>query len=310
MTDYPHLSVLLNEILYAFHDKPLRVFVDATLGAAGHSQAILEAHPEIEIFIGIDQDPLALQLAKTRLAPWKDKVHLFSGNFEKLAQFLDELKISSVDGILMDLGVSSMQLDLPEKGFSFSHDGPLDMRMNPHSELSAETIVNQWSEADLGKVFREYGEEKQWKVAAKSITIARALKPIKTTFELVAVLKPVFFWKKKGVNPLTLIFQGLRICVNRELEVLEKVLPEAVEKLDFNGRLAVISFHSLEDRIVKQYFRFAADDKLSSSGIGGVFLDKDPTVRLITRKPIIPSEQEIKVNNRSRSAKLRIVEKL
>lgn len=307
---YPHVSVLLHEFLRFYEDKYIRYFVDGTLGAAGHASALLEAHSEIELFIGIDQDETALKIAKERLKPWKDKVLLVKGNFENLKEHLEKNKIASVDGLLFDLGVSSMQFDIPEKGFSFSHDGPLDMRMNADSLLTAEEIINTWAEQDIARVLRDYGEEKQWRQAARVILKAREEKPIRTTKELAAVLNPIFSWKKKGINPLTLIFQGLRIAVNRELDVLEKMLPQALNCLSPGGRLSVISFHSLEDRIVKNVFRYEADDKESSSGIGGVFIDKKPTVKILTRKPIVPTEEEIASNPRSRSAKLRVVEKL
>lgn len=306
----PHTSVLLSEILNAFDKRHLHTFVDGTLGAGGHSAAILEAHPEIEQLIGIDQDPIAREAALERIKPWNPKVKIVPGNFSGMAAHLAALGITKVDGILLDLGVSSMQLDRPEKGFSFMQDGPLDMRMDPESELTAAEIVNSWSEKDIGIVLRNYGEEKQWRQAASVIVKARAEQPILTTKQLADILRPIFYWKKKGINPLTLVFQGLRICVNRELEVLETVLPAAIELLSPGGRLAVISFHSLEDRIVKNLFRFAASDKHDTSGIGGLFLDKEPIADLITRRPIVPTDEEIERNPRSRSAKLRILEKL
>lgn len=307
---FPHLSVLLNDVLFYFKNSLLKTFVDGTLGAGGHAEAILKNHPEIQTFVGIDQDPLALNIAKQRLEDWKNKTTFISGNFENLARHLDSLKLHKVDGIILDLGVSSMQFDLPEKGFSFMREGPLDMRMNPQDDLTAEEIINTWSEERIGYIFREYGEEKQWRAAAKTIIKARENKHISTTLELAEVLNPIFAWKKKGINPLTLIFQALRICVNRELEVLERVLPEAIEKLSPGGRLAVISFHSLEDRIVKNCFRFSASDKYDTVGIGGVFLDKEPLVKILTKKPITPSDQEIEINPRCRSAKLRVIEKI
>lgn len=306
---YPHISVLFNEVLEAFQGKTLSSFVDGTLGAGGHAEAILNTHPEIECFVGIDQDPEAREMAKKRLSPWQEKLILFAGNFEQLTEATKKAKLDKVDGILLDIGVSSMQLDQAEKGFSFMRDGPLDMRMDPTAHLTAADVVNNWSEEDLGYIFKHYGEEKKWRLAAHTIVQARQKAPILTTFALAAVLKPIFPWKKKGVNPLTLIFQALRICVNRELEVLEKVLPLAIELLKPGGRLAVISFHSLEDRLVKNIFRQAASDKVDTIGIGGLFLDKEPTVDLITRKPICASEEEIGKNPRSRSAKLRVIEK-
>lgn len=309
MHTQPHQSVLFNEILFAFEKTDLNIFVDCTLGAGGHSEGILEAHPEIAIHVGIDQDPNALQIAQERLAPWSGKLKLTHGNFADLAKILQQLQIKQVQGIIIDLGVSSMQLDKAERGFSFMREGPLDMRMNPEAELTAAEVVNTYSEQELGKIFREYGEEKQWRAAARAIVTAREQQPITTTLELAAILRPLFSWKKKGINPLTLIFQGLRIYVNDELNVIEKVLTQAIDLLSPGGRLAVISFHSLEDRIVKNCFRFEADDKYDSYGLGGVFLNKEPRVTLVTRKPICPSEIEVEANPRSRSAKMRVVEK-
>lgn len=307
---YPHLSVLKNECLRAFEGVSLKVFVDCTLGAAGHAEAFLQSYPTIQTLVGIDQDPQGLEIARTRLAPWAHKVKLIQGNFELLDSYLDELGISQVDGILMDVGVSSMQLDQPEKGFSFMRDGPLDMRMDPTHTVTAAHIVNFWPEEELGRIFRDYGEEKQWRKAARTLVEARKAKPITTTRELVDALHSALYrFSKKGLHPLTLIFQALRICVNRELEVIESVLPVAVNRLSAGGRLAVITFHSLEDRIVKHIFQQYASDKVETTGIGGMFLDKDPLVTLLTRKPITAEDREIALNPRSRSAKLRVVEK-
>lgn len=305
----PHTSILLDEILNYFKDKELKYFVDATLGAGGHSEALLKTHPEIEMLIGIDQDPLAREISSKRLAPWNDHVHILSGNFSDISLHLAKLDIRQVDGILFDLGVSSMQFDIPEKGFSFMRNGPLDMRMNPEKILTAAEIINTWSEAELGRIFRDYGEEKRWRAAARAIVAARQNKPIETTLELADILQKAIPYVKKGINPATLIFQALRICVNAELEVLEAAIPAAISLLNPGGLLAVISFHSLEDRIVKNAMRFAASDKFNTEGIAGVFLDKEPIVNLITKKPIIPSLEEVAANPRSRSAKLRIVEK-
>lgn len=307
---YPHIPILVEEILSFFKDSKLRYYVDGTLGAAGHAEAILNAHPEIERFIGIDQDDLSLEIAKGRLSPWEDKITLIKGNFEDLDIILKKEKVPFVDGMLFDLGVSSMQLDRAEKGFSFMRDGPLDMRMDPNSFLTAEKIVNEWDEKEIGRILREYGEEKQWKRAAFAIIQARKTTPILTTGELKALLSPLFSWKKKGVNPLTLIFQGLRIAVNRELDVLESMIPKSLAHLQKDGRLGVITFHSLEDRIVKNAFRFAASDKFDTVGIGGVFRDKEPTVKILTKKPTVASDEEVTNNPRSRSAKLRFIEKL
>lgn len=301
-----HKSVLLHEILQFFEGKTIKTFIDGTLGAGGHAAAILESHPEIQQYIGIDQDPEAIAIAEKTLLPWKGKVLIKYGNFLEVIKNQKD----PVDGILLDLGVSSMQLDRPEKGFSFMRDGPLDMRMDPSNDLTAATIVNQWSENEIARVIRDYGEEKRWRAAARSIVAARQKEPILTTLQLEQLLFPVLRTDKKGIHPLTLTFQGLRIAVNRELEVLEKGLPLAIEILNPEGILAVISFHSLEDRLVKNAFRYAASDKEDTSGYRGHFLDKKPLVHILTRKPVEPSPEEIQANPRSRSSKLRIIQKI
>lgn len=307
----PHQSVLPLEIIESFAGFNCRYFVDATLGAGGHALALLAAHPEIELYIGIDQDPDAIAIATKRLAPWQHKLLILQGNFADVAELLAQHQITSIDAMLMDLGVSSMQLDRREKGFSFMQEGPLDMRMSPENPISAEEIVNNWPEADLGRIFRSYGEEKQWRQAARVLVQARAQAPITTTKQLTDILLPLLGWKyATGKHPLTLIFQALRIAVNDELVALERVLPQAIDLLQPHGRLAVISFHSLEDRIVKNCFRQAASDKLETSGLSGLFIDKKPTVALLTKRPIAPSDVEIAHNPRSRSAKLRVLEKL
>ncbi|MGK5594411.1 MAG: 16S rRNA (cytosine(1402)-N(4))-methyltransferase RsmH [Parachlamydiaceae bacterium] len=309
-----HQSVLLDECLYFFKDKHLSSFVDGTLGAGGHAEAILKEHPEIQKFIGIDQDSDALCLAKKRLYSLKEKVSFHQHNFSEIKQVLNEASLASVDGILVDLGVSSMQLDTPEKGFSFLRDGPLDMRMDKRHSLTAADIVNTWNERDLGHILKVYGEEKKWRKVAETITKERNQRLFKTTFDLVHVLEPVLrepFWVKKNkIHPLTKTFQALRIAVNQELEKLEIFLEEAMASLSLGGRLAVITFHSLEDRIVKHFFREAASDKVNTTGIGGIFLDKVPECKLLTRKPVEPSSVEKEQNPRSRSAKLRVIEKI
>jgi 16S rRNA (cytosine1402-N4)-methyltransferase len=309
MVSYPHISVLRQEVLDAFASCHLACFVDGTLGAGGHAEAILQAHPEIQTYIGIDQDAQALALAAERLQPWKDKLVFKQGNFAEFDHLIKEFPL--VNGFLLDLGVSSMQLDQAARGFSFSKEGPLDMRMNPDSGATAADVVNDASEQELGRIFREYGEEKRWRIAARSIVAARQQKKIVTTNDLVEVLRPSLPWNpKKGINPLTLIFQALRIYVNRELEVLQTFLSKAVQALAPQGRLAIISFHSLEDRIVKNHTRFEASDKWETTGIGGIFRDKKPSIALVTKKPICPTAEEIEINARSRSAKLRVIEKL
>lgn len=306
----PHISVLLRECIDLFAPKKLKVFVDGTLGAGGHAAAILAEHPEIVRFIGIDQDPGALAIAREKLKPWADKCTLVHGNFSQIEKHLSELGVDSIDGFLIDLGVSSMQFDIPERGFSFRYDAPLDMRMNPASELDASVIVNTWDERQIARILRDYGEIKPWRKAARTIVDARQRAPIKTTAQLVAVLESTMApYSKPSLHPMTLVFQALRIAVNRELEVLEEVLPLVVNKLSKGGRMGVITFHSLEDRIVKNYFRYEASDKQSTSGLGGLFLDKEPRVDILTNKPTIPDDEEIRSNPRSRSAKLRGIEK-
>ncbi len=301
-----HQPVLLQEILSFFDGKEIKRYIDGTLGAGGHAAAILEAHPEIEEFIGIDQDPEAIAIAKQKLAPWNDKVKIIYGNFTDV---LETIK-GPIDGILLDLGVSSMQLDRPEKGFSFMREGPLDMRMDPNSPLTAAAIINGWSEHEIARIIRDYGEEKKWRAAARAIVAARQKEPIVTTLQLEQLLYPVLRTHQKGIHPLTLTFQALRIAVNRELERLEKSIPLAVKLLPAGGLLGIISFHSLEDRIVKNTFRYQASDKEDTSGYRGLFIDKQPIVKILTRKPVEPSPEEIEFNPRSRSSKLRFIEKL
>lgn len=307
-----HKSVLLDPFLEIFSSLKIKTFVDGTLGAGGHAEALLRAHPEIERFIGIDQDKNALEIARKRLAPFSEKCTLVQGNFSDLAKILASLGIKEVDGILVDIGVSSMQLDQAERGFSFMRDGPLDMRMNPDAELTAANIVNEWDARDLGKIFRDYGEEKLWRKAVMAIVKQREIKPFETTLELASCIEKAFRLPPHltKIHPATLVFQGLRIAVNQELDRLETFLPDALKSLRKGGRLGVIAFHSLEDRIVKQAFAYYASDKESTSGIAGVFIDKKPEAKLITRKPVVATEAEIAENARSRSAKLRAIEKL
>lgn len=310
----PHLSVLLKECLFYFDDKKLSTFMDGTLGAGGHAEAILTQHPEIQKFIGIDQDFSAIEIARKRLLPFEKKIFFFQNNFSEISKVLRQANVEKIDGILVDLGVSSMQLDTAEKGFSFLRQGPLDMRMDQRQTLTAEEIVNHWEEKDIARILRDYGEEKKWRKVAEAIVRERKKKPINTTLDLVELLEPILrdppWVKKSKIHPLTKTFQALRIAVNRELEALELFLKDAVLSLNKGGRLAVITFHSLEDRIVKHFFRNAESDKVSTSGIGGMFINKEPLVRILTRKPIEASEEEIAANPRSRSAKLRVIEKL
>ncbi|MES2344530.1 MAG: 16S rRNA (cytosine(1402)-N(4))-methyltransferase RsmH [Chlamydiota bacterium] len=296
----PHLSVMLQEFLDFFSENQIKTFFEGTLGAGGHAEKLLESHPEIKTYIGCDRDPVALELAEKQLAPWKKKLVLVEGDFADIDEILKEKKVKSIDGCFFDLGVSSMQLDQGERGFSFSKEGPLDMRMGDmrmgrSSALNAEEIVNKWTEKKLGDIFREYGEEPRWRKAAKAIIDARRKKPIKTTLELADVIINSIGRSRKKLHPATLVFQALRICVNNELGALKDGLSKAIEKLSSGGRLGVISFHRLEDRIVKEMFKEAYQNK---------------TLKILTKKPLVPTSQEIKINPRSRSAKMRFAEKI
>lgn len=313
MNQYPHIPVLLNEFLDAFSGVKLARYIDGTLGAGGHGEAILAAHPELNTFIGIDQDKDALEIAKERLGTaFPDReLSFILGNFSELQNHIKQLKCPlGFDGILVDLGVSSMQLDRQERGFSFMRDGPLDMRMNQRGGITAADIVNTWEERALNDLFFQYGEEKQSRKAAHAICLERAIQPFETTLQLSSCIEKNIKRIKYDIHPATKIFQALRIAVNGELDRLEAFLPQAIEALNPGGRLAVITFHSLEDRIVKHRFAYYASDKESTSGIGGMFLEKKPVVKIITRKPIEAGEEEVRRNPRSRSAKLRVIEKL
>lgn len=290
--DRPHIPVLLHEFIQAFKDIELGVFVDGTVGAAGHASAILKEHPEIKRFIGLDQDPSALEIAKENLKSWEGKTNLVHKNFSKVDLVLQELDIKSIDGFFCDIGVSSMQLASEERGFSFAKEGDLDMRMDPTERLTAKEIVNKFSEKELGRIFREYGEERRWKRAAKAIAVSRRKKRLETTEDLKEALQEVFGKGRGRLNPYTLVFQALRIAVNDELGNLKKGLTKAIEALSVGGIIGVISFHSLEDRIAKVLFR------------------ENPLVEVITKKPIIASKEEIKINKRSRSAKMRFAKKI
>jgi 16S rRNA (cytosine1402-N4)-methyltransferase len=292
-----HLPVLTKEWLSFLAGYEVKIYVDGTLGAGGHAEAVLKKHPEIQQLIGIDQDPSALKIATERLKEWSSKIITIRGNFSEIDLHLNLQGILSADAILLDLGVSSMQLDEPERGFSFMQDGPLDMRMDPENPVTAEEVVNTYTETELGDIFRVYGEERRWRLAAKAIVHARKQKPIQTTQQLVEVLQAVFPRPSpRRIHPMTLVFQGLRIYVNQELEVLRQTLPKALQLLAPGGVLGVISFHSLEDRIVKNVFRTAAKE--------------NPDLELLTKKPLQATREEMHENPRSRSAKLRVIEKV
>jgi 16S rRNA (cytosine1402-N4)-methyltransferase len=285
----PHVPVLLREVLQVFEGKELKVFFEGTVGAGGHARAILESHPEIERYLACDRDSSALSLARKTLEPWEKKVEWIQGPFAELGRYLDERKIESIDGFLIDIGVSSMQFDESERGFSFRSDAPLDMRMDQSGETTAEDLINGLPEEELARIFFEYGEEFRSRAAARAIVAARRKRRIRTTHELVSVVEPVL--RRGKIHPATKIFQALRIAVNDELGQLKRGLDAAIERLAPEGRLAVISFHSLEDRIVKWRLR------------------EEGLLKILTKKPIGPSAEEMRANPRSRSAKLRAAEK-
>lgn len=297
-----HISVLIEEVVNAFEGCNMPVFFDGTVGAGGHAEGILTAHPEIERYLACDRDPEALKIAKRRLEPWGKKVEFIQGRYSEVARFLEEREIGGIDGFLLDIGVSSMQLDVAERGFSFRFEGPLDMRMNPDHEVTAEMIVNDYPKEELERIFWEYGEERQSRRAAEAIVHARKKRRIRTTTELIDIVKPVLKWGK--MHPATLIFQALRIAVNQELHELETGLASAIDRLNPMGRLAVISFHSLEDRIVKQTLKDQERKELKREKrtVG--------CLKILTKKPVIAGAKEERENPRSRSAKLRVAEKV
>jgi 16S rRNA (cytosine1402-N4)-methyltransferase len=298
-----HKSVLLKEFLEQYSKVNVEYFIDGTLGCGGHSLALLQEHPEIKELIGMDQDSIACLIAKDNLEGYP--INIVQDNFANV----DKIDIKEVDGIFLDIGVSSVQLNTSDRGFSFSKEGPLDMRMNNKKGITAADVVNTYSEEELGIIFRGYGEEPQWRRAARAIVAARKHTTIATTTDLANILNPVMSRKRK-IHPLTLIFQALRIEVNQELEVLKQVLPKAIKLLRPGGILGVISFHSLEDRIVKNFFKEEAKKYISAPERPEGYIPKTPTLKIITKKPIIASPEEQKNNPRSRSAKMRFAEKL
>lgn len=301
-----HVPVMLEECLEAFRGERLTTFFDGTLGAGGHAGALLEEHPEIEMYIGCDRDPVAIEIATESLEKYQSKLKIVRANHVDIDQILRELGVQELDGCLLDLGVSSMQLDEEERGFSFQKEGPLDMRMDPLQKLTAKEIINSYSEKDLGDLFREYGEEKLWRRGAKAIVEARKKKKLETTTELAEVITNALPRTKHKLHPATLIFQALRICVNRELETLEETLKKAISVLRPGGKIGVISFHSLEDRIVKNVFRAAAEPLKNLQGMS----ISEPLIENLTKKPIVPNRKQVYRNRRSRSAKLRIAKKI
>lgn len=301
-----HQPVLYQEIIHALNPKSTGRYIDGTLGAGGHAVGLLAASEPGGRLLGLDVDPVALELARHKLAPYGERAYLKKASYANLLDQLAAISWEKVDGILLDLGASSMQFDAPERGFSFLVDGPLDMRFDPDNPMTAEMIVNRWQENDLVDVLFRYGEERAARRIARAIVKAR---PVNGTRELAAIIENVI-GRHGSHHPATRTFQALRITVNRELENLEKVLPIALKSLFSGGRLAIISFHSLEDRLVKGFFRRESRDCICPPQQPVCTCGHKASIKETFHRPITPSGEEIRRNTRARSAKLRVAEKL
>lgn len=308
--DFSHKSVLLSETIDNLSIKPQGIYVDGTLGGGGHAFHICEKLSSKGRLIGLDQDASAIEAATQRLSPFSKQVTIVRSNYESMAEVLHRLGIDKVDGILLDLGVSSYQLDTGERGFSYREDAPLDMRMDQRQALTAKDIVNDYSEMELYRVIRDYGEDRFAKNIAKHIVRMRQEKPIETTFELVEAVKSAIPAKvrAKGGHPAKQTFQAIRIELNRELDVLKNTLEDMVELLQPGGRICIITFHSLEDRIVKSAFRKFENPCTCPANFPVCTCGAVSKGKVITRKPILPTQEEMEYNSRSKSAKLRVFE--
>ncbi|MFO8069087.1 MAG: 16S rRNA (cytosine(1402)-N(4))-methyltransferase RsmH [Alkalibacterium sp.] len=313
MADFKHETVLLNETIEGLNIKPDGIYVDCTLGGAGHTALLLNELSSKGHVYAFDQDMTAIDNASQLLSEELNsgKLIFIHDNFRNIKSALEERNVLKVDGIIYDLGVSSPQLDVTERGFSYHKDARLDMRMDQSQALTAHDIVNKWDYSDLVRIFFRYGEEKFSKQIARKIEASRENKSIDTTHELVDIIKDAIpaFARRKGGHPAKRVFQALRIAVNDELGALEDSLEQAVDILNVGGRISAITFHSLEDRIVKQLFKSYSDLPELPRGLPIIPDHKQPILKMINRKPILPSEEELSENNRSRSAKLRIAEK-
>ena len=302
-----HKPVLYQEIIHALQPRSGGRYVDGTVGAGGHARGILEACAPDGQLLGLDVDSQALAIARETLAPYEGRFHLAQASHITLSEQLASLKWDGIDGIVLDLGASSMQFDNAERGFSFMQDGPLDMRFGPQALMSAEEIINTFDERELADIIFRYGEDRDSRKIAKAIVMNR---PLHTTRELVAVIEKASPRRGDRMHPATQTFQALRIAVNDELAAVEKTLPQAVSALRSGGRCAIISFHSLEDRIVKEYFREQSKELVNPPYERIYEEERKAVVKGITKKPIVASDEEIKDNPRARSAKLRVVEKI
>jgi 16S rRNA (cytosine1402-N4)-methyltransferase len=308
---FKHKSVLLYETVDQLNIKPDGIYVDGTLGGGGHSYEIASRLSDKGRLIGIDQDEDAIKAASERLKPFMDRVTIVRNNYCNMDKVLDELSIDKVDGIMLDLGVSSYQLDTAERGFTYNVDAKLDMRMDQRQEVTARDIVNDYSEYDLYRIIRDYGEDRFAKNIAKHIVAARQKKPIETTFELNEIIKAAIPMKVRatGGHPSKRTYQAIRIELNRELEVLENSIDMMIDRLNKGGRLCIITFHSLEDRIVKVRYKNNENPCTCPPSFPTCVCGKKSKGKVITRKPIIPSEEELEENSRSKSSKLRVFER-
>ncbi len=308
--EFQHKSIMLDEVIENLDIKPEGCYVDGTLGGAGHSFYICEHLKEGGRLIGIDQDADAIAAAEKRLLPFTDKVTIVRNNYVNFEEILDRLEIDTVDGILLDLGVSSWQLDQIERGFSYRGDAPLDMRMDQRKEQTAEDIVNDYSESELFRIIRDYGEDKFAKNIAKHIAAARSKERIRTTGQLAEIIKGAIPAKfRVNGHPAKQTFQAIRIELNAELDVLTASIDRMIDRLSPGGRLCIITFHSLEDRIVKNCFREAENPCICPPGFPVCVCGRKSKGKAVTRKPILPSLEEQEENSRSKSAKLRVFEK-
>lgn len=309
--NFSHKSVLLQETIKGLNIKPDGIYVDGTLGGGGHSYEIAKRLSEKGHLYGIDQDEAAIEAAGERLKEYTDRVTIIRDNYENAVSDLKQSGVTGVDGIILDLGVSSYQLDTVERGFSYKYDTALDMRMDLRQPLSAKEIVNDYSQADLARIIRDYGEDKFANNIAKHIVAARRKKPIETTYELNDIIKAAIPAKMRaeGGHPSKRTFQAIRIECNRELDVLKNSLEEMIRFLNPGGRICIITFHSLEDRIVKSMFKKQENPCTCPPGFPVCTCGKISLGKVITRKPILPSGEELEVNSRSKSAKLRIFER-
>ena len=310
--EFKHKSVLLYETVDELNIKPDGIYVDGTLGGGGHSYEIAKRLSEGGRLIGIDQDEDAIKAASKRLEPYMDRVTIVRNNYCNMDKVLDELGIDKVHGIMLDLGVSSYQLDAADRGFTYNVDTALDMRMDQRQEITAKDIVNEYSEFDLYRIIRDYGEDRFAKNIAKHIVAARQEKPIETTFELNDIIKAAIPMKVRatGGHPSKRTYQAIRIELNKELEVLENSIDMMIDRLKPEGRLCIITFHSLEDRIVKTRFRNNENPCTCPPSFPACVCGKVPKGRVITRKPVVPTDEEINENSRSKSSKLRVFERV